>query len=101
MVAKVEEMFDQSPQKLTGQATRESGLNKEYNIKVLHTELNYRPWKPHYVQELKLKDCNRRMEYEELMLGWQDNLPELFENILCSDEAVFHIGGFVNRHNYH
>ena len=41
------------------------------------------------------------MEYGELMLGWQEDWPKLFENILWRDETVFHIGGFVNRHNCH
>uniref|UniRef100_A0A0L8I8A4 Uncharacterized protein n=1 Tax=Octopus bimaculoides TaxID=37653 RepID=A0A0L8I8A4_OCTBM len=36
------------------------------------------------------------MEYAELMLVW----PELFENILWSDEAVFHVGDFINRLNF-
>ena len=39
------------------------------------------------------------MKYGELMLGWHEDWPKLFENILWSDEAVFHIGSFVNRHN--
>ncbi|CAF5152417.1 unnamed protein product, partial [Rotaria sp. Silwood1] len=30
-----------------------------------------------------------------------DDWPELFDNILWSDEAVFHVEGFVNRHNCH
>jgi hypothetical protein len=41
------------------------------------------------------------MEYGELMLGSHEDWAQLFENILWSDEAVFHIGGFVNRHNCH
>ena len=68
-------------------------------VTVLEKDLNVRPWKPHYVQELTPEDCDRRMEYGELMLGWHEDWPQLFENILWSDEAVFHIGGFVNRHN--
>jgi hypothetical protein len=39
------------------------------------------------------------MEYGELMLGWHEDFPQLFENILWSHEAIFHVGGFVNRHN--
>jgi hypothetical protein len=39
------------------------------------------------------------MEYGELMLGWHEDWPKLSENILRSNEAVFHIGGFVSRHN--
>jgi len=46
---------------------------------VLHKELNYHPLKPHYVQVLKPEDCDRRMEYGELMLGWHEDWPELFE----------------------
>ncbi|CAF4646489.1 unnamed protein product [Rotaria sp. Silwood1] len=41
------------------------------------------------------------MEFSEIMLSWKDDWPELFDNILWSDEAVFHVGGFVNRHNCH
>jgi len=53
------------------------------------------------VQELTSEDCDGRMKYGELMLGCYDYWPKLFENILWRDEAVFHIGGFVNRHNCH
>jgi len=35
------------------------------------------------------------------MLCWHEGGPKLFENILWSDEAVFHIGGFISRHNCH
>ena len=35
------------------------------------------------------------------MLAWFRNRPDLSKNILWSNEAVFHVGGFVNRHNCH
>jgi hypothetical protein len=35
------------------------------------------------------------------MLGWHEDFPQLFQSILWSDETTFHVGGFVNRHNYH
>jgi hypothetical protein len=53
------------------------------------------------MQKLTPEDCDHRMEYGELMLGWHEDFPELFENILWSDEAIFHVGGFVNRHKIH
>ena len=53
------------------------------------------------MQELTPEDCDRRMEYGELMLGRHEDWPKIFENILWSDETVFHIGGFVIRHNCH
>jgi hypothetical protein len=41
------------------------------------------------------------MEYGELILGRHEDWPELFENILWSDEALSHINGSVDRHNCH
>ena len=45
--------------------------------------------------------CDIRMELGEMMLAWFKNWPDLLKNILWSAEAVFHISGFVNRHNGH
>ena len=59
-----------SLQKSTHQAARESKLARHATLLVLHEELNYSPWNPHYMQELKSADGDRRMEYGELMLGW-------------------------------
>ena len=85
----------------TRQAAREIGLSRHTVLRVLKKDLNIRPRKPHYVQELTPEDCDRRMEYGELMLGRHEDWPKIFENILWSDETVFHIGGFVIRHNCH
>lgn len=41
------------------------------------------------------------MEYGELILGWYEDSPELFENIRTSDEAAFNVGGFIKRRNRH
>ena len=69
--------------------------------RVLKKTLSFKPWKPHYCQELSFDDCDRRMAFGEAMLQWHEENHRLFENILWSDEAVFHIGGFVNKHNCH
>ena len=68
---------------------------------MLKKELQYRPWKPHYVHELKHEDCDRRMAYSEHMLQRLGEAPGLLDRIIWSDEAIFHVGGFVNRHNSH
>ena len=70
-VALVRDMFTRSPHKSTRQAARESGLSRYAVRSVLKKDLNFRPRKPHYVQEVTPEDCDRRMEYGELMLGWQ------------------------------
>lgn len=61
-------------------------------------KLSFKPWKLHYVQQLFPDDCGRWKELAESFLGWNYNCPQLFHNILWSDEAVFQVGRFVNRH---
>ena len=70
-------------------------------FRIMKKELNYRPWKPHYVQELKVNDPARRLQYAEDMREWMAREPALLDNILWSDEAIFFVGGFVNKHNCH
>ena len=81
-MAFVRDMFIRSPRKSTRRAARESGLWRHTVRTVLKKDLSFRPRKPHYVQELTPEDCNRRMEYGELILGWHDDWQKLFENIL-------------------
>ena len=51
-VALVRDMFTLSPRKSTRQATREIGLSRHTVRTMLKKDLNIRPRKPHYVQEL-------------------------------------------------
>ena len=97
VVQVVQEMFSGSPQKSIRKAARESGLS----FRCVCNVLKRRAWKPHYCQALSAEDCDIRMEFGEMMLAWLRDWPDLLKNILWSDEAVFHIGGFVNRHNCH
>ena len=53
------------------------------------------------MHELMAEDCDRRLEFWETMLEWLELWSELLKNILWSDEAIFHVGGMVNRHNCH
>jgi hypothetical protein len=93
-VATVREMFICSTGKSTHQAACETR-------KVLKEELDFLQWKPHHMQKLTPEDGNHRMEYGELMLGSHEDLPQPFENILWSDKAIFHVGGFINQHSCH
>ncbi|CAF2088788.1 unnamed protein product [Rotaria magnacalcarata] len=97
----VRETFTRSPETSIRKTSLETDLICYGIHSVLKTELHYRAWKPHLVQQIFPEDCDIRMEFSEIMLDWKDDWPELFDNILWSDEAVFHVGGFVNRHNCH
>lgn len=75
-------MFTCSRKKSTLQAACESGLTTHTVLMVLHKELNFHPWKHHFVQELKIEDRDKRMEFRELILPWHEDWPQLFKNIM-------------------
>ena len=56
---------------------------------------------PKSVQELFPEDMDRRREFSETMLELAERRHDLFSKVVWSDEAVFHLGGFINRHNSH
>ncbi|CAK1585331.1 unnamed protein product [Parnassius mnemosyne] len=93
-------MFTRSPDKSIRQAARVSGLTRHTVMTALKT-VSSRPWKPHYCQEITPEECDLWVECGEIMLGWRGDRSELFDNIVWTDEAIFHVRGFVNRHNCH
>ena len=70
-VALVRDMFTRSPRKSTRQAASESGLSRHTVRTVLKKDLNFRPRKPHYVQELT-RSLWRRGPHE-----WPARSPDL------------------------
>ena len=51
-------------------------------------------------QQLNLQDHSCRQEYAEKMLQLINKNPDFHEKILMSDEAHFHLNGYVNKQNY-
>lgn len=66
----------------------------------MHNALK-KPWKPNYVQELFDEDSKIRIEFSETMLAWKEERPNLFKNILWSDEAVLHEEDLLIRQKNH
>lgn len=58
-------------------------------------------------QKLKSEDYDRRMEYQELILGWPEDWSKFFEknpgvtSLLVTLGFLFHVGCFINRPNWH
>lgn len=64
--------------------------------RILHSDLKFHPYKMMLVQQLNANDWASRKDACEIMLEnvHQDAI------ILSSDEAHFHLSGFVNKQNY-
>lgn len=69
-------------------------LNRSSVQRILKKDLHYHPYKIQLVQALKNDDYRIRLNFATLMQDFND-----FDNILFSDEAHFHLDGYVNKQN--
>jgi hypothetical protein len=69
----VQEMFTPSPETSIMKASLESGLTRYTIHSVLKKELHYCAWKPHLLQDIFPEDCDIRLVFSEIMLGWKKN----------------------------
>lgn len=71
------------------------GISRSSLRRILRFDLKLHPYKIQLVQELSHDDHTKRSSFSTSMLERFSN----FGNILFSDEAHFHLNGFVNKQN--
>ena len=75
------------------------GLPDRTVWRILHKDLNFHPYKIAIVQELCDRNmANCRISSEQLLKMLNDD--GVFSTVLMSDEARFHLSGYVNEQNY-
>lgn len=67
--------------------------------RILHQDLHFHPYKIQVVQELKEPDYNRRVMFCDEILTVKNQVPNLSNLLIMSDEAHFYLSGHVNKHN--
>ena len=75
------------------------GLSERSLRRIVEKELNFHPYKIAIVQELNDHDmANRRISSEQLLEMLNDD--GVINALLMTDEAHFHMSGYVNKQNY-
>ena len=75
------------------------GLSNRSVRRILHKDLNFHPYKIAIVQELS--DCdmaNRKISSEQLLEMLNDD--GVINTVLMTDEAHYHLSGYVNKQDY-
>lgn len=67
--------------------------------RILHKDLSFHPYKIQIVQELKDGDFVNRMNFCQEMLQRLNGDENLIHHMFMSDEAHFHLNGYVNKQN--
>ena len=66
----------------------------------MHEDLHLHPYKIQLVQALNPQDYAIRLGFCDTMLQLFEDDPQLIHNLWMSDEAHFHLSGYVNKQNY-
>ena len=61
--------------------------------------MHFFPYKIQLTRQLNLQDHSCHQEYAKKMLQLVNDNPDFHEKILISDEAHFHLNGYVNKQN--
>ena len=89
-----------SPRRSVRRHSTAIGLSDRSVWRILHKDLNFHPYKIAIVQELSDRDmANRRISSEQLLEMLSDD--GVINTVLMTDEAHFHLSGYVNKQNYH
>lgn len=68
--------------------------------RIMKKELHLHPYKLQLTQELKAGDHGKHRQFVEWFQNMQINDADFPRKIIFSDEAHFHMSGFVNKQNF-
>jgi len=77
------------------------GLSEASVQWILHKVLHFYPYKIQVTHALHKHDYGNRVNFCQTFLQLINQNQELVNNLLTSDEAHFHLSGFVNKQNFH
>ena len=67
--------------------------------RILHKDLHYHPYKIQVAQELSGRDKVSRLQFCNEFMDLVNNNRDIVNTLLMSDEAHFHMSGYVNKQN--
>ena len=98
-IAAVTESVRQNPGTSTRRRSQQVGIPRTTLRRILHKDLGMFAYKIQLVQELKPNDLPQRLRFAEWALNELNDDPNFARKIIFSDEAHFHLGGYVNKQN--
>ncbi len=95
----VAENVRESPGTSTRHRAQELNISRTTLRRILHKDLGMTPYKVQLVQKLKQRDHPFRFRFAEWACDRLKEDANFGKKIIFSDEAHFHLGGYVNKQN--
>lgn len=99
-IAAVAEDVEVSPETSTRRRATQLGLSRRSLQRILVKDLNMFPYKVQSVHQLLPADRQTRVTYAQAILNLDTEVDDFSTKIIMSDEAHFHLSGYVNKQNY-
>lgn len=99
-VERVRTAILQSPQRSARRHSVALHMSDRSVRRMLHMDLHFHPFKMQVVQQLLPRDLNQRMEFCTKFLEMIEAQPQFLSHFIMSDEAHFHLSGYVNKQNF-
>lgn len=99
-IDRVRDALTRSPRKSARRHSAQLGLSNRSVRRILKNDLHYHPYKMQIVQALQPNDYNHRIRFCQAMLNVIGTNGERVHNLWMSDEAHFHLSGYVNKQNF-
>ena len=99
-IQRVHEHFQANPRSSLRRAAQEVGISRESLRRITVEDLSLHAYKIQVHQPLTERDENRRLDFSNLMIEKLENRAIDIGQIWFSDEAHFHLNGYVNKQNY-
>ena len=97
----VKEAIERSPHHSARHHSVSLGLSEASIRRILHKDLHFYPYKIQVTHALHECDYVNRVNFCQTFLQLINQNKELINNLLKSDEAHFHLSGFVTKQNFH
>lgn len=98
-VQAVRESVNEDPSVSTRRRATQLGISRTSLRRVLTVDLKLFPYKIQLAQELLPRDEEQRLRYANKFVRLATENPNFLNNLIMSDEAHFHLNGYVNKQN--
>lgn len=95
-IADVSDSVADQPNLSIRRRSQQLGISRSTTWRILHKDLALKAYKVELVQELKPADHSQRRNFADFII---EHGAEFAEKIIFSDEAHFHLNGYVNKQN--
>lgn len=98
-ISVVRDSVAEEPSTSTRRRAQQLNISRTSLMRILNKDLNLHAYKVQLTQELKPTDHFKRRQYAEWLVEQTEVNGDFTKKIIFSDEAHFHLCGFVNKQN--